>query len=238
MPVLATVQRTSAEDARQFAYRILKLSILELLLRPGEKLNEAEIAVSLRMSRTPVHDVLGRLARESLVEAIPQRGAFVARIFSARASHAAWVQAQAGVAVLEIIYTAHLQRANLTALQKNLACQEMCLSARNFTQMVRHVSEFHRELYELAHLDMAWESMQRACADYRRLLQLCSEQPGFAQSTLLECRCIADGLAARDNDRACRALNHQFARVEAMLPILQKQYPELFAENNQENEER
>lgn len=236
MPVLTTIQRTSSEDARQFAYRILNLSILELLLRPGEKLNEAEIASSLRMSRTPVHDVLGRLARENLVESVPQRGAFVARIFPARARHAAWVQAQTGAAVLEIIYTEHVPKANFAALQKSLSRLEMCFSMGDFTSVVRIASEFHSTLYELAHLDMAWESVQRACADYRRLAHLCGMQPACAQSTLLECRSIAEGLAARDNDMACRALNHQFTRIEAMLPTLQKQHPELFQEESQKNQ--
>jgi DNA-binding GntR family transcriptional regulator len=65
------------------AYKELKRIILENEISPGAKLNEAELATALGVSRTPVREAINRLEKEGLVEIIPQRGAFVVR-FSER----------------------------------------------------------------------------------------------------------------------------------------------------------
>ena len=59
------------------AYQELKRVILERQVSPGEKLNEAELASALGISRTPVREAINRLEKEGLVEIFPQRGAFV-----------------------------------------------------------------------------------------------------------------------------------------------------------------
>jgi DNA-binding GntR family transcriptional regulator len=62
----------------EFAYRALRREIVTLTLRPGSALDEAVIATRLGLSRTPVHEALVRLAAESLVVLLPNRGASVA----------------------------------------------------------------------------------------------------------------------------------------------------------------
>ena len=64
------IARRPTEDARQYAYRVIKNCILELFLPPGQKMNEADLASSLNVSRTPVHDTFTRLSREKLVDVI------------------------------------------------------------------------------------------------------------------------------------------------------------------------
>lgn len=61
------------------AYKELKRVILEHQIPLGGKLNEAELAAALGVSRTPVREAVNRLEKEGLVEILPQRGAFVVR---------------------------------------------------------------------------------------------------------------------------------------------------------------
>lgn len=237
MPALATLQRIETEDARQFAYRILRLSILKLLLRPGEKLNESELATSLQMSRTPIRDVLARLARENLVELIPQRGAFVARIDPSRVQQAVWVHTQTGIAALEVLYTERTPKSAFTILEQNVAQQELCLALQDVHTGAQLAVEFHEKLYQLANLDLVWSAMHRAGTGFWRLLQLASTHEAFRQSTLLECRCIAQSLVTRDNASACRALQHQFERIHNALPALRAEMPAYFTTESTTQEE-
>ena len=62
----------------EFAYKALRRDIVSLTLRPGSPLDEAAVATRLGLSRTPVHEALVRLAAESLVVLLPNRGASVA----------------------------------------------------------------------------------------------------------------------------------------------------------------
>ena len=54
--------------------------ILAGKLRPGEKLAERDLGASLKVSRTPIREALGRLVQDGLVEYRPQRGHFVRAI--------------------------------------------------------------------------------------------------------------------------------------------------------------
>ena len=61
-------------------YKILKEEIVTLRLAPGEPLLEEKLAKRFKVSRTPIREVLNKLNHEGLIELIPQKGAFVARI--------------------------------------------------------------------------------------------------------------------------------------------------------------
>ena len=60
------------------AYASLRRDIVSLALKPGSALDEVAIATRLGLSRTPVHEAVVRLAAESLVVLMPNRGATVA----------------------------------------------------------------------------------------------------------------------------------------------------------------
>ena len=63
-----------------WVYRQLEERIVTLQLRPGALLSEAELGQQLGVSRTPVAAALQRLAREGLVNILPQRGVVVTEI--------------------------------------------------------------------------------------------------------------------------------------------------------------
>ncbi|HWE73647.1 MAG TPA: GntR family transcriptional regulator [Stellaceae bacterium] len=71
----ATTAATLADGARQH----LADEIITGRLRPGERLDECDIAARLGLSRTPVREALRRLAAIGLAELRPHRGVFVAR---------------------------------------------------------------------------------------------------------------------------------------------------------------
>src|SRR5688500_7611656 len=61
----------------------LRQAIVQLQLRPGDPLSEADIARQLGVSRQPVREAFIKLAEIGLVEIRPQRGTFV-RLISIR----------------------------------------------------------------------------------------------------------------------------------------------------------
>lgn len=62
------------------AYETIEAMIANLELKPGEALSEVELASRLGIGRTPVREALQRLAREHLVQILPQRGVLVSEI--------------------------------------------------------------------------------------------------------------------------------------------------------------
>lgn len=67
-----------AADSVEKVYETLKALAVEYRFKPGERVNEVELASRLGVSRTPVREALNRLARDSFMTFVPNRG-FYAR---------------------------------------------------------------------------------------------------------------------------------------------------------------
>lgn len=62
------------------AYERIEEMIVKLELRPGTAISEGELSARLGIGRTPVREALQRLAREHLVQILPQRGVLVSEL--------------------------------------------------------------------------------------------------------------------------------------------------------------
>ncbi|MBS0560973.1 MAG: GntR family transcriptional regulator [Proteobacteria bacterium] len=58
------------------AYAAIRALVVEFRLKPGERVNEFQLARQLGLSRTPVREALNRLASEGFLDLTPNRGFF------------------------------------------------------------------------------------------------------------------------------------------------------------------
>ena len=58
----------------------LEDDIVNGILRPGDRLDEAALAERFRVSRTPIREAFKSLVGSGLVETVPNRGTFVANV--------------------------------------------------------------------------------------------------------------------------------------------------------------
>ena len=75
-PTLDTSERTRGYGAI-LVFEKLRDDILSLDLRPGQLIDEANLAERFRVSRSPVREALVRLASEGLVQTVPNKGTVV-----------------------------------------------------------------------------------------------------------------------------------------------------------------
>ncbi len=75
--MVESVHHPSLKDT---AAAYLREQILTGKLPPGTKVDQDEVSAVLGMSRLPVREALIELAQESLIDAVPRRGAFVAQL--------------------------------------------------------------------------------------------------------------------------------------------------------------
>ncbi|WAC26242.1 GntR family transcriptional regulator [Ancylobacter sp. SL191] len=74
------IRRPRAADSVERIYAIIKDYAVEYRFRPGEKINEVELAAQLEVSRTPVRAALNRLERDGFVVTVPNKGFFAREI--------------------------------------------------------------------------------------------------------------------------------------------------------------
>lgn len=223
------IARRPTEDARQYAYRVIKNCILELFLPPGQKMNEADLASSLNVSRTPVHDTFTRLSREKLVDVIPQRGAFVSRIDSERIEHAIWLHTRLGTSMLHTIFIKNVKKSDLEVLYYHLRQLDDYLYQGNLNQAPKLLTDYYHQLYILAgDMDLVWESLQKVDMDLQRLLYLATSSSAMVEGFLCELTNLTDALADRNNDQACLIYSHHMSRMLLLVPPLKQHNPEHF----------
>jgi len=67
-------------SAKQWVYEFVKQQVLDSVIRPGERINDAHLCAALNVSRTPVREALLMLAQEGLVAVFPRHGYFASEI--------------------------------------------------------------------------------------------------------------------------------------------------------------
>jgi DNA-binding GntR family transcriptional regulator len=80
MPDSEDPQERKRGTGARFVYDTLREEILNLILQPGEPIDEISLADRLSMSRTPIREALVRLASDGLVTLLPNRSTVVSQI--------------------------------------------------------------------------------------------------------------------------------------------------------------
>jgi DNA-binding GntR family transcriptional regulator len=143
----AAARNGGALSLKQRAYGALKGRILSGELAPGTLLSERQLALSLKMSKTPVHAALERLEGDGLVTVAAQQGIVVRAITAQEiADHFELREA------LETFVAARLA-GRLTAeqsarLKRNLQEHRRALRRGDVAEGIRLDSEFHVLLCE------------------------------------------------------------------------------------------
>lgn len=76
----ASKSRSSSRTLADDIYNRIRLEILSLKIKPGQRLEEEELAASYGVSRTPVREALQKLERDGLIVLVPRRSAYVSEI--------------------------------------------------------------------------------------------------------------------------------------------------------------
>ncbi|MEA5453854.1 GntR family transcriptional regulator [Sinomonas sp. JGH33] len=73
---LASGESRAGLSLADFAYQRLQDKLIMLEIRPGEPINDGQLAAELGVGRTPVREALKRLETDHLVVTYPRRGTF------------------------------------------------------------------------------------------------------------------------------------------------------------------
>ena len=127
---------------RENAYRSIRDAIVDGTLAPGERLNDAELAQWLGVSRTPVREALTRLEESGLVQTKPGRYTMVSPL-DARAARAAQTVTAAmhELAVREAV--PHLSTDEIEAMRTANARFAAALRTDDVDAAIASDDEFH-----------------------------------------------------------------------------------------------
>lgn len=222
---LSPIQPVSTAD---MVFDRLYDAIVSLVLPPGAKISEAEIAHDLGVSRQPVRDAFFRLSKLGLLSIRPQRATLVTRISQTAVLRAAFVRTALELACLKAALP-RLTAQDLDRLEANVSAQQAAIAAGDRAGFHALDDRFHRQICESAGHGHAWDLIreQKAHMDRVRFLSL-----SFGSADALEDhRQLLRALARGDGQAAEQIMHRHLNRIQTVSAQLRKDHPTYFEDD-------
>lgn len=205
----------------------LRLAIVQLRLRPGNLLSEADVARQLGVSRQPVREAFIKLGEVGLVEVKPQRGTFVMLISIRQVQNVRFIREAIEVAVVR--KAAHeASTARVDEFRRLIDAQRAAEGAGNHVEFLRLDEAFHQALAHAVDTDYAWRVLENLKAQMDRVRYLSMPEATPIDVLIGQHAAIVDGIARHAADEAEAAMRAHLAEILVSLPRLAQMHPDLF----------
>ncbi len=212
------------------AYEALRAMAIDFTLRPGERLNEGELARKFSMSRVPLREALNRLVSEGLLSAVPNQG-FWARKLSVTEIMALFEVRSDLEAAGVVKVAANADDAALAALVARARTMSADVGHASVEDLVARDEAFHLAVSALSGNAERTAMLANINARIRFVRRINLEAGKRMQSSLDEHVAFAEALAARDDQTASRLIReHLYLSAEEAALSVQQGLARIFAE--------
>lgn len=221
---LEPVQRPSVSDS---VFEELNRQILTLVLAPGTKLSEVEVAQALGVSRQPVRDAFYRLSKLGFLTIRPQRATLVSLISERSVLQARFMRTALELETVKAA-CAQLTDKDFERLSALLDEQEDAVRTGATARFHHLDDQFHREICERAGHGYVWDTIREHKAHMDRVrylsLSFASEQACKEHHEILK------AIKARDEGAATSALRRHLTHILEQIVQIRASHPAYFAE--------
>ncbi|WP_322106301.1 GntR family transcriptional regulator [Paraburkholderia sp. J41] len=172
-------------------------------LAPGDKLNEAEWAERLAVSRGPVREAFRVLEQAGLVRNEKHRGAFVRRVSEAEAREVCEVCAALREAACRLL-AARIDTARVARLRERLDAMREALAGADGDAFLHARDAFRPTLVASAGNARLQETYAGAVRELRLAVRCAVLESGAMEIAYAGHRALLSALAPRDSDEAAR----------------------------------
>lgn len=209
-------------------YEQLKQMAMNYKFRPGEPLNEVELAASFGVSRTPLREVLNRLVAEGLLDFVPRRG------FSCRALDTKMIfdlyEVRCGLEMM----SAKLATERATDAEVDKLVTFWQTAARKFKKLsplecAQCDERFHEQIAMVSQNAELLHSLQaiNARAHYLRLISM--EKAHYRHNTCDEHQLILTAIKERNVEAAVNCMSaHVSLRQEQLVEVIKEGIARLY----------
>lgn len=210
-------------------FSALRRGIVELMLKPGEALSEAEIAARFGVSRQPVREAFIKLSEAGLVEIRPSRGTYVLKISARELANARFVREaiECDIARQAARLATSVDIARLRAMIEQ---QREASKNEDYRSFNDSDEEFHRAISDIVDCDYAWRIVEsaRVQTDRVRFLSLSAASP--IPLLIRQHEAIVEHMAAGNSQETESAMRRHLREILIALPRIAAAHPDLFAD--------
>lgn len=206
----------------------LRQAIVQLQLRPGNALSEAEVAKQLGVSRQPVREAFIKLAEAGLVEIRPQRGTLVQLISRREVENARFLREAIEVAIARKA-AAEAGPEGIARMRDILARQREAHERGDVAGFMRADDAFHQAIAGSVECEHAWRVLEGLKVQMDRVRYLSMPQATPVPTLIAQHEAIVEAIAARAPDDAEEAMRLHLSEILRSLPRIVEAHPEMFS---------
>ncbi len=207
-------------------YESIRSAILDCTFLPGMALSEQAVSDGLQVSRAPVREAFRRLVTEGLLEAVPQRGTFVARLSRAKIADAIFVREAIECRAAALAAQAPL--AQRRTLEKIVSRQAKASAQKDYATHLSADEEFHHQILVLAGHPHAWTPLRLARTGMNRIRHLAIPVVGSNQIAIDHHRLIVQAILDGDGAAASEAMRVHIQSPLGFLDAILERCPQYF----------
>lgn len=207
------MKKRKSSALRFKAYKAVKDKLINLEIKPGEKIFENELAKSLSVSRTPVREALLMLEREKLVTCSSSFGFFVKRLTPKDIEEYFGIRRVIEDYVISLVVE-RITDAEISDLTNIINRAKKTIREGNIREIIRCETEFHNILYKAAKSEVLLETVKGLVDKFQLLRSLMANIPGGAIDSAKEHKAILDVIKKKDAKRAKRLMRVHLERAQ------------------------
>ena len=218
----------TVESAASRVERELRAQIIDLTIKPGERLSETEIGERFSVSRQPVREAFIALTRAGLLDVQPQRGTVVVKLSVQRMLDARFIREALEVAIVKRAcerFDNHYRMRARTLIEAQLKAVE----DDDHRAFQRLDTLFHVTLAEGAGCRAAWTAIVEQKAHMDRVCALTLHSAGTMGPLVAQHRTILDAVEEGAAAAAVEATSHHLSEILKAVAGVELAYADLFA---------
>ncbi len=226
-PPQANGASDGALSASRRVYLTLRQRIVDMVMAPGTRIVELDIAAEHGLSRTPVHEAVQRLAEEGLIEILQRVGTFVARIPIDQLEESMLIRTALEIVIVEKA-AANADAEGVALLRRILAEQQGFATANDADAFHRSDEAFHAALAELAGCPGVWRTIQQTKAQVDRFRRLTLPIEGRMKGVVEEHTQVVEAIEHGAPQDAVAAMREHLDHVLPVVEMTRSFRPEFF----------
>ena len=222
----------ASRSAREIAYETIRSRIITMDLKPGDELNDRELAQELGISRTPMREALILLNNAHMVAIKPQSGTHVAPIDLKRMELEQFARFTLEKEILNRV-RGHLtdqQEQEYRQIIENYRLLEADQTQPNReTRLLELDNQFHRKAFEITGMEAHFDHMLGELQHVERIRKF-SLQTNENKAVCAAHTRILDAMVQNDTQELSRALESHLSRYKQTVEEVQRLHPDYFTD--------
>lgn len=208
-------------------YNILRKSIIELNIKPGESISIKELCEQLSAGRSPIRDALIKLEKEGLIKSLPQKGTIIAKIDMDRVAEEQFLRECLEEKTMQI-FMQQYEPSDINKLKDNLEQQKQSIKSMDSRKFLQYDEEFHEIIYLAAGKPLVWKTIQSTSGHYRRIRLLTLIEPDILKKTLSQHEQMISYIEMNKIEELSELVHEHVTKLKTEELDMIDKYPDLF----------